>query len=286
MKDMVVKNMIIRKVYLLLGIIILVNINMLASDDTKTNSQLKSIRRNYLLKKKFSSPESKDGNINNQILNEGKNEKEKIEEKIEEPKVEIIQEDPKTGEKIERPKIENIQGEQKPEEKIEEQRKHIRMLKTLRWCCFSAKPIGSLLWSYANSIYHFEKIELNKVYFFKYILCVGYRWQAGFMKKSGLFFDVNISAVSVIHSIICTYIQYQIDYSSHKNEVHTWKWFLGKSIFYTLPNSLNFNLNIKFKDSYFAINLAGIMAEIISRIFSKNAGLNVETIKKEINKKV
>lgn len=53
MKDMVVKNMIIRKVYLLLGIIILVNINMLASDDTKTNSPQKSIRRNYLLKKNF-----------------------------------------------------------------------------------------------------------------------------------------------------------------------------------------------------------------------------------------
>ena len=53
MKDMVVKNMIIRNVYLLLGIIILVNINMLASDDTKMNRQLQSIRRNYLYKKKF-----------------------------------------------------------------------------------------------------------------------------------------------------------------------------------------------------------------------------------------
>ena len=320
-KDMVLKNMIIRKVYLLAGVIMAANMFV--------GNEVRAMEGN---KKLDTKPEEN-------------KEEPKPEEKKEEPKVEIIQEEPKpeekkkeskTGEdkegkkneklKLEGEKEKNKKGKEKnvkpkyknlekgkikikvdpekekikakvnPEkEKIkvkkedkkeEEQKKSIRMLKTLRWCCFSAKPIVSLLWSFANSIYHFEKIELNKVYFFKYILCVGYRWQAGFMKKSGLFFDVNINAVSVMHSIFCTIIKYNIDLDCHENKVCTWKWFLGKSIFYTLPNSLNLNLNIKFKDSYFAINLAGIMAEIISRLFSQNAGLNVETIKKEINKKV
>ena len=140
----------------------------------------------------------------------------------------------------------------------------------MRWCCFSAKPVGSLLWSFANSFYHFEKIELNKVYFFKYILCVGYRWQPGFMKKSGLFLDVNISAVSVIYSIICTIIKYRIDCN---DKVCIWKWVLAKFIFYTIPNFLNFNLNIKIKDSYFAINFSGFIAELLSKVVSPNAGL-------------
>jgi len=55
------------------------------------------------------------------------------------------------------------------------------MFKTLRWFGFIAKPIGSLLWSYANLLYHLEDIKLDKVYFCKYLLCVGYRWQPKFM---------------------------------------------------------------------------------------------------------
>lgn len=143
---------------------------------------------------------------------------------------------------------------------------HCTLLKTLMWCGIFAKPLGSLGWSYANSIYHFENnTELDKVYFCKYILCVGYRWQPDFMKKRDSFFDININSISVMHSILCTIIKYKID--CHEYKVCTWKWVLVKSIFYTLPNSFNFNLNIKIKDSYFAINFSGIIAELLDVIF-------------------
>ena len=158
-----------------------------------------------------------------------------------------------------------------------EQKRRIFMFKTLRLFGFIAKPIGSLLWSYANSLYHLEDIELNKVYFCKYILCVGYRWKPkfilnfmnkfmpNFMKGKEFFFDININPISVIYSILCTYIKYEI--VSHEHKVCAWKWILARSIFYTIPNSLNFNLNIKFKDIYLAFNFSGIIAELLDVIF-------------------
>ena len=155
---------------------------------------------------------------------------------------------------------------------------HYTLLKTLRWCGFFAKLLGSLLWSYANSIYHFEVINMNKMYSFKYILCMGYRFQPNLMKKSGLFFDVNINAISIIHSILCTIIKYNV---AGKNSIdNRGKWVLAKSLFYTIPNSLNVNLNIKIKDKYFAINFSGMIAEIISRIFFPNIGLKIKLKKK------
>ena len=118
---------------------------------------------------------------------------------------------------------------------------------------------------------------MDKVYFYKYLLCVGYRWQPkimpNFMKKSGFFFDININAVSVIHSILCTIIKYRIDCN---DKVCIWKWLLAKFIFYTIPNFLNFNLNIKIKDSYFAINFSGFIAELLSKVVFPNAGLKKE----------
>ena len=158
-----------------------------------------------------------------------------------------------------------------------QERRRIFIFKTLRWFGFFAKPLGSLIWSYANSIYHLEDIELDKVYFCKYILCVGYRWQPkfmlnfmnkfmpNFMKERGFFLDININPASVIYSIFCTIFQYQID--RRESNVCPWKWILAKSIFYTLPNSLNFNFNIKIKDIYFAINFSGIIAELLDVIF-------------------
>ena len=172
------------------------------------------------------------------------------------------------------------------EEMEKKLKKEISIFKTLRLFCFIAKPLGSFLWSYANSLYHFEKIELNKVYSCRYILCVGYRWQPkqmlNFMKKfmpnlmkkimpnlmeeKGFFFDININPISVIHSIICTYIKYEIN-RHEQRKVCAWKWILASSIFYTLPNSLNFNLNIKFKDIYLAINISGLIAELLDMMF-------------------
>ena len=160
MKDMVLKNMIIRKVYLLAGVIMAANMFV--------GNEVRAMEGN---KKLDTKPEEN-------------KEEPKIEKKIEEKNTNNIQNiKEKEGEKRGQPIIKgtktytdvyitgHIPGLKEckykdinalkfrtEDNKEEEQKKSIRMLKTLRWCCFSAKPIVSLLWSFANSIYHFEKI--------------------------------------------------------------------------------------------------------------------------------
>ena len=290
MKDMVLKNMIIRKCYFLLGIIMAAN--MFVVNEMKAMNKGKKLTENNTSqvfkitygKEQFIYNENSSNNKNKKNLKikiikanktEEEKNKKKVREKEERNNIEGIKEGGKrkgSFEKKEKSKnfFEKLFNINKTQNDIDDN--HYTVLKTMRWCCFSAKPVGSLLWSFANSFYHFEKIELNKVYFFKYILCVGYRWQPGFMKKSGLFLDVNISAVSVIYSIICTIIKYKID---RKNIDSSWKWILAKSP-YIITNSFNLNLNIKFLDKYFAINFSGFIAELLSKVVSPNAGLKKE----------
>lgn len=137
---------------------------------------------------------------------------------------------------------------------------------------YGNKFFFSLAHSIINNFYELETLEMNKLYFLKKYLCVGYRLQPTFLAPfSFLDFNVNILG-GIIDTAIFLYLY-------RSSGIKT-----PSKIFYSLTSFLNINLNIRIKsDFYISINIVGLMRAIFYAFLIKNSNNNENIINLDNN---
>lgn len=123
---------------------------------------------------------------------------------------------------------------------------------------YGNKFFFSLAHSIINNFYELETLEMNKFYFLKKYLCVGYRLQPSFMTRySFLDFNVNIPGV-----VLDTFIAFYLTKTGKK---------LTTPSFYFITSLFNINLWVRItKDFYISINIVGLMRAIFMPLLIKD----------------
>lgn len=123
---------------------------------------------------------------------------------------------------------------------------------------YGNKFFFSLAHSIINNFYELETLEMNKMYFLKKYLCVGYRLQPSFMTRySFLDFNVNIPGV-----VLDTFIAFYLTKTGKK---------LTTPSFYFITSLFNINLWVRItKDFYISINIVGLMRAIFMPLLIKD----------------
>ena len=121
------------------------------------------------------------------------------------------------------------------------------------------KLFFSLAHSIINNFYELEKLEMNKFYFLKKYLCVGYRLQPSFMTPYS-FLDFNVNILGVVLDM---FIPFSFILSGKK---------LTSPSFYFITSLFNINLLVRItKDFYISINIVGLMRAIFMPLLIKNS---------------
>ena len=124
------------------------------------------------------------------------------------------------------------------------------------------KLFFSLAHSIINNFYELEKLEMNKFYFLKKYLCVGYRLQPSFMTPYS-FLDFNVNILGVVLDM---FIPFSFILSGKK---------LTSPSFYFITSLFNINLLVRItKDFYISINIVGLMRAIFMPFLIKNSNKN------------